>query len=66
MVMHELILKFIKSFIDRNGYAPSIREIQDGCGVSSTSVVSSQLDKLEDQGKIKRAPYIARGIVVSE
>ena len=34
------ILHFIKDFVREEGYAPSIREIQEGCGISSSSVVA--------------------------
>ena len=33
------ILKFMRDFIDEHDYPPSIRDIQVGCDVSSTSVV---------------------------
>ena len=33
----EKILEFCKSYIDEYGYAPTIREIGKGVGISSTS-----------------------------
>lgn len=63
----EEILDFIQVFIDDNGYPPSIREIGDSVGISSTSVVSYNLGRLEAEGLIERAKHVARGIrVVSE
>ena len=40
----------------RNGYPPSMREIADAAGLGSTSSVSYQLSKLEEQGRLARAP----------
>ena len=31
------ILEFIHEFCDEHGYPPTVRDIQLGCGVSSTS-----------------------------
>lgn len=60
----ERVLSFIKSYQRRNGYAPSMREIGDGVGVSSLSTVSYQLECLEDEGRITRDRAIPRSIVV--
>ena len=56
------ILKYIKQFIKVHGYAPSYREIQDACGISSTSVVSYHLNVLEAQGKIDRSSFKSRTV----
>ena len=37
------ILKFMREFIDEHDYPPSIRDIQVGCDVSSTSRSPSRL-----------------------
>jgi len=59
-------LAYIKKYIKETGYPPTVREIAKGCGMSSTSVVTYHLAKLERQGKITRTSYTARGIVVNE
>jgi repressor LexA len=56
------ILHFIDSFIDDHDYPPSIRQIQEACGISSTSVVDYNLRALEKGGYIRRAREISRGI----
>ena len=56
------ILRFIRDFRDDHDYPPSIREIQDGCGISSTSVVDYNLKKLEGQGYIHRDREVSRAI----
>lgn len=56
------ILDFLSDFIRRNGYPPSVREIGDAVGLSSSSTVHSHLNSLEDKGYIKRDPSSARAI----
>ena len=56
------IVKFIRNFLCDNAYPPSIRDIATGCGISSTSVVAYNLDRLEEAGYIRRHSDISRGI----
>ena len=56
------IIDFIRVFGADKGYPPTIRDIVDGCGISSTSVVDYNLDILEREGYIRRHPGISRGI----
>jgi repressor LexA len=56
------IIAFIERFFDDRGYPPSIRDIQSGCGISSTSVVDYNLRILEDRGYISRHADVSRGI----
>lgn len=56
------ILEFVSGFLDEKEYPPSIRDIQIGCGISSTSVVDYNLRKLEDKGLIRRDREVSRGI----
>jgi repressor LexA len=62
----ESILRFIREFIDEHDYPPSIRQIQDGCGISSTSVVDYNLKKLEGDGYIRRDREVSRAIELLE
>jgi SOS-response transcriptional repressor LexA len=62
----ERILDFITRFIYEHGYAPTFAEIGKGCDISSTSIVSSYVRRLEKMGKIKYTPKAARSIVVLE
>ena len=48
------ILVFIKKFIVSNGYPPTIREIGENIGVSSSVTVHSHVQKLVDKGYIKK------------
>ncbi len=56
------ILRFIRRFIDEHDYPPSIRQIQDGCSISSTSVVDYNLKKLEGDGYLRRDREVSRAI----
>src|SRR5690606_22898634 len=60
----EQILEFLRTFIEDKDYPPSIRDIQEGCAISSTSVVDYNLRKLEEKGYIRRDREISRGIEV--
>lgn len=60
----EGILKFMRDFIDEHDYPPSIRDIQDGCSISSTSVVDYNLRKLEEKSYIRRDREVSRGIEI--
>lgn len=56
------IMEYIRDFIDENDYPPSVRDIQRGCGVSSTSVVDYNLRRLEEKGVLERDREVSRGI----
>lgn len=56
------ILDFIQDFTDVHSYPPTIREIQEGLGISSTSVVDYNLNVLEQRNEIRRNRNISRGI----
>jgi len=56
------ILEFLRQFIRDKDYPPSIRDIQLGCGISSTSVVDYNLKALERQGYIRRDREVSRAI----
>jgi len=60
----EAILAFIKQEVSTRGYPPSVREIGDAIGVTSTSTVHGHLAKLEQQGFIRRDPTKPRAIEI--
>ena len=53
---------FMQEFVRENAYPPSIRDIQTGCGISSTSVVDYNLKALERMGYIRRDREVSRAI----
>ena len=48
------ILKYIEKQINKNGYAPSVREIGQAVGLSSTATVHGYLLRLEKKGYVKK------------
>lgn len=60
----QAILDFIGTFLDENDYPPTIRDIQQELGISSTSVVDYNLKVLEERDCIRRNRNISRGIEV--
>ncbi len=58
------ILGVIREAVTDRGYPPSIREIGEAVGLTSTSSVHSQLEALERKGFIRRDPTKPRAIEV--
>lgn len=49
----QLILEYVRQFLQENGYAPSIREIGKAVGLQSTATVSYHLEQLKRQGLLQ-------------
>ena len=62
---HQRILEFLQVYQRANKYPPSIREIGEKTGITSTSVVNYYLDQLEKKGLIERDRKISRGVRLS-
>lgn len=58
----EKMVSFIRRFMKKNGIPPTVRDIVNGCRVSSTSVVDYNLRILEREGYIRRHRDVSRGI----
>lgn len=58
------VLAHIKDSIEQRGYPPSMREIGNAAGLSSTSSVAHQLRVLEEKGFLKRDPKRPRALEV--
>jgi repressor LexA len=65
-IKQQSILNFIRDFLREKDYPPSIRDIQDGCDISSTSVVDYNLKALERLGHIRRDREVSRAIELLE
>jgi repressor LexA len=57
------ILDVIKNFSREHGYPPSVREIGERVGLSSSSTVQCHLRTLEKKGLIRRDPTKPRALV---
>ncbi len=60
-----LILEFIAEQIRQRGYPPSVREIGEAVGLTSSSTVHAHLQVLQRDGYLKRDPTKPRAIIVS-
>lgn len=60
------MLDFIVEFAEESGYPPSIREIGRAVGISSTSVVNYNLNRLVDEGYLDRDQNVSRGIRLTD
>ena len=56
------ILGFIMDFTEVHDYPPTIREIGEQVGITSTSVVNYNLAKLEDMNLLTRQREVSRGL----
>lgn len=56
------MLEYIQRHLQESGYPPTIREIGQEVGISSTSVVNYNLNVLKDKGYIERARETSRGL----
>ena len=59
------ILNFINIFVEKNGYAPSVREICAGVGLKSTSTVQYHLEKLINSGYLQKNYKKSRALTVN-
>src|SRR3712207_9202139 len=59
------VLATIKDAIEQRGYPPSMREIGEKVGLTSSSSVAHQLRTLEEKGYIKRDPNRPRALSVA-
>ncbi len=58
------ILEFIRDWVERHGYPPSVREIGEAVGLVSPSSVAYQLKELERKGFLRRDPNRPRAVDV--
>ncbi|MFC4945622.1 transcriptional repressor LexA [Pseudonocardia sp. GCM10023141] len=58
------VLEVIRDWVERFGYPPSVREIGDAVGLTSTSSVHHQLRTLEKKGYLRRDPNRTRAVDV--
>ncbi len=58
------VLAHIKEAIEKRGYPPSMREIGEAVGLTSSSSVAHQLKVLEEKGFLKRDPNRPRALEV--
>ncbi len=60
------ILDFVRQYIDKYGYSPTLKEIAEAVGVTSLATIHEHLGTLEKKGAIKKFSGAIRGIEVLE
>jgi repressor LexA len=60
------ILEFINTATHDRGYPPTVREIGEAVGLTSSSSVHSQLENLERKGYLRKDPTKPRAIATGE
>ncbi|MGZ4678304.1 MAG: transcriptional repressor LexA [Acidimicrobiia bacterium] len=58
------VLEYVDAMVRRRGYPPSVREIGDAVGLSSSSTVHAHLAALQDKGYLRRDPSKPRAIEI--
>ena len=59
-------LKWIARSIEMKNYAPTIREVGEGIGISSSSTAHKILKNLQQRGWVSYQPKIARSIFITD
>jgi repressor LexA len=62
----QVVYKYIKKHIDKNGYSPTYRQIQEGLGYQSIGAVQRFLKQLSTKGYIQVGEGQRRGISLLE
>ena len=60
------ILEIIKTFIKKNGYSPTIREICKLANIKSTAAVHAHIKRLKDEGHITTGIDMPRSIALTK
>lgn len=60
------ILKFLRTYISKNGHAPTLQEITDAVELGSANATRMHLQRLVEDGFIRMPPRISRSISLIE
>ncbi|MDP4143160.1 MAG: HTH domain-containing protein [Bacillota bacterium] len=60
----ENMLRIIQDYIDQNGYPPTVRELGERSGISSTSTVHSYIKSIEKEGYLSSVEGLPRTIKI--
>ena len=62
---YQTVYNFIKQYIEENGFSPTVREICANCGIKSTATAYQYVNRLNEQGLIKKAGNKKRAVALS-
>jgi len=60
------VLEFIRLFYQAHGFPPTVRQIAEGMGLSSTASAHYYLKRLEHKGAIQRHPKMSRSLKLQD
>lgn len=60
------VFKFLKQYMEDNGYAPLYREIQEGASLTNVGLVYKNLEALQKKGYIVKEENKKRGIELTD
>ena len=60
----EKVLGYVESYLDKNGYPPTLKEIGTAIGLANITAVRGHLLALEKKGYIAKTPEKARSIQI--
>src|SRR2546425_12303811 len=60
------ILEFIRQTVQQRGYPPTVREIGEAVGLTSSSSVHAQLANLERKGLLRKDPTKPRAMALAD
>lgn len=58
------VLNYVRGYIEENGFPPTVREICSELGIKSTATAYSYLERLKEQGQLKKSKAKNRAIEV--
>jgi hypothetical protein len=58
------VFDFISAFIHEHRYAPSLRQIADGCPLASTYLAHTYVRRIVDKGFLKKLPNTPHGLEI--
>ncbi len=62
----DAVYGFIKNYISENGYSPSVREICANCGIKSTATAYQYINRLTEQGLLRKAGNKKRAVSLKQ
>lgn len=62
----DAVRTFILSYVERNGFSPTVRDITRECGFKSTSTVHQLLYRMKSKGMVDWTPGMARTLRLIE
>lgn len=60
----QLAVEFIARYAETRGFSPTLREVGDAVGLTSSASAAALVDRLITAGRLRREPGVPRSLVV--